>query len=57
MVKIIRLPYDLKARVKRLASLNIITPSEMVRYAIQAKLSDCKTGRMPANTADGQKEK
>ena len=51
----IRLPVYLKAKIKRLAHLNGITPSEMVRYAIQSKLPGCEAGKLPVNDADDQK--
>jgi len=57
LTKSIRLPCDLKAKVKRLASQNGMTSSELVRYSIEAKLPDCEAGRLPANNNDGHKEK
>jgi len=40
-VKLIRLPCDLKAKVKCLARLNGITTSDLVRYSIEAGLPEC----------------
>ncbi|MEI6614665.1 MAG: ribbon-helix-helix protein, CopG family [Chrysiogenales bacterium] len=57
MTKSIRLPCNLKAKVKRLARLNGMTSSELVRYSIEAKLPDCEASRLPANNNDGHKGK
>lgn len=43
-LKIIWLPCDLKSKVKRLARLNNISCSELIRLSIEAKLPDYEAG-------------
>lgn len=45
--KIIWIPCDLKARVKKLARLNGMTCSDLIRLSIEAKLPDYEAGRQP----------
>ena len=42
--KIIRFPGDLKAKVKRLARLNNMTYSDLIRLCIETKLPDHESG-------------
>lgn len=44
-VNLIRLPCDLKAKVKQLAQSNGLTCSELIRLSIEAKLPDCEVCR------------
>lgn len=46
-LKIIWIPCDLKARVKKLACLNGMTCSDLIRLSIEAKLPDYEAGRQP----------
>ncbi|MBU4199409.1 MAG: ribbon-helix-helix domain-containing protein [Verrucomicrobia bacterium] len=47
-LKIIWLPCDLKARVKRLARVNGMTASELIRLSIEARLPDYEAGISPS---------
>lgn len=51
-LKIIWLPCDLKAKVGRLARLNGMTSSELIRLSLEARLHEYETGRFPINASD-----
>ena len=46
-LKIVWIPCDLKARVKKLACLNGMTCSDLIRLSIEIKLPDYEAGRQP----------
>jgi len=53
----IRVPCELKDKVKRLARQNGISPSDLVRLSIEAKLPDCEAGGLMVPTHGGHQEK
>jgi hypothetical protein len=52
--KIIWIPCDLKVKVKKLAHLNGITCSDLIRLSIEAKLPDYEAGRPPFKSVEMQ---
>lgn len=50
--KIIVIPCDLKDKVKRLARLNGVSCSELIRLSIEAKLPDYEANRLPLRKID-----
>lgn len=56
-LKIIVIPCDLKDRVKRLARLNGMSCSELIRLSIEAKLPDYEASRLPLRKIDEHQSK
>lgn len=52
--KIIWIPCDLKAKVKKLARLNGMTCSDLIRLSIEAKLPDYEAGCQPLKGIETQ---
>lgn len=46
VLRYVGIPRGLDARLKRLAQRNGLTPSDLIRLAIEARLPDYETGRL-----------